>query len=47
MRRPREEPLDPNELLNGIAEVVMRIDAKLDRVIALLEDGDGEAEDDS
>jgi hypothetical protein len=47
MRLRRDEPLDPNELLKGIAEMVMRADAKLDYVIALLEDGNGEEEEDS
>lgn len=47
MLRRREAPLDPNELLRGIAQAAMRIDAKLDRVIELLEDEDGEAEEDA
>jgi hypothetical protein len=47
VRRRREEPLDLNEILNGIAQAVMRVEAKLDDVIAMLEDEDGEAEEDA
>jgi hypothetical protein len=47
MLRRRDESLDSDELLQGIAQAVMRVDAKLDRVITLLEDEDGEAEEDS
>jgi hypothetical protein len=47
VRRRREEPLDLNENLNGIAQAVMRVEAKLDDVIAMLEDEDGEAEEDA
>jgi hypothetical protein len=34
-------------LLKGIAEFVMRVDAKVDRVLDLLREDDGETEDES
>src|SRR5207247_5071754 len=42
MWRKRDERLDPNEILKGIAQMVMPADAKLDHVIAPLEDENGE-----
>jgi hypothetical protein len=45
--RRGEESLDNDEIVSGIARMVMGIDAKLDEVLALLEDEDGEAEEDS
>ena len=47
MWRRRDTESDQIELLKGIAQAVMRANAKLDDVIALLEDGDGEAEEDA
>ena len=47
VRWRREDPLDPTELLKGIAEFVMRIDAKVDRLLNLLREDDGETEDDA
>jgi hypothetical protein len=42
--RRQELPLD-RETVNGIIELLMRIDAKLDRVIDDLEDGDAEEDE--
>jgi hypothetical protein len=42
--RRHEPPLD-RETVNGIIEMLMRIDAKLERVILYLEDGDAEEDE--
>jgi hypothetical protein len=43
--RRGEQPPDYDEILNGIAKMVMGMDAKLDEVLSLLGDEDGEAEE--
>jgi hypothetical protein len=45
--RRGEEPPDYDEILNGIAKMVMGMDAKLDRVLDLLREDYGETEDES
>jgi hypothetical protein len=47
MWRKRREGLDASEILTGIAEMVMRVDAKLDHIANLLRGDDGEEEMDS
>src|SRR5262249_22029256 len=47
MWRRRKEGLDPSEILTGIAQMVMRVDAKLDHIVNLLRGDDAEEEMDS
>jgi hypothetical protein len=44
--RRREPPID-SELLLGLVRMVMRLDAKLDRVLQLLGEDDGQEEMDT
>jgi hypothetical protein len=45
--RFRRRPTDDDQLLLDLSNWVMRIDAKLDRILVLLGDDDATAEDDS
>jgi hypothetical protein len=47
MRRKRENERDQTELLMGIAQMLMRVDVKLDRVLNLLRGDSGDGEDES
>jgi hypothetical protein len=47
MRWKREPPRREDPLLQDIARWIMRLDAKVDRVLDLLEDEDGQEEEDA